>query len=391
MATNGATKWDVIVVGGGPSGSTAAGRLAAAGVKTLVLEKATHPRYKACGGGVPARTVELLDMSIESVIESTVDTIEVSHLGRRSFSKRSKKPLAYMVMRDRFDELLLNHAQGRGATVHEGEAVESVEIVEGGARVASNKERYEATYVIGADGATGVVGRSLGLGTSMATSAAWEVEFEAPAWALERWRGRANVDVGYRPWGYGWVFPKDGRLSVGVVLSPGHGKQIRFWGEQYAKRLGLQGTTITQAKGHPIRYRRNKERIARGSVMLVGDAAGLADEFTAEGIAYGIESGGLAAEAAIIALSGGADPTDGWVASTYESAINTTIQLELDAARAISRMYYWCVSTWPWLALNASKRVDYFWRAFFRVMRGESSYDEEMGKIPGLSLTTKVL
>ena len=65
-------------------------------------------------------------------------------------------------------------------------------------------------------------------------------------------------------------------------------------------------------------------------------------------------------------------------------------QPELDAARAISRMYYWCVSTWPALALNVSARVDYFWRAFFRVMRGESTYARELGRA-GLSLTSRVI
>ncbi len=380
-----AERWDVIVVGGGPSGSTAAGRLAAAGARTLLLEKASHPRYKACGGGVTVRTLDLLDMSLSAVIEASVDTVEISYFGRRQFSKRSAKPFAHMVMRDRFDQLLLEDAEARGATVHQDEAVSKVTIVGNGAEAKTEQGTYTARFLIGADGATGRVAPSLGLGQGMPISAAWEVEFEAPRWALERWRGRANVDVGYRPWGYGWAFPKEGRLSVGIVLAPGQGRRIRFWGERYAERLGLHGTTVTVAKGHPIRHRRGAEAITRGPALLIGDAAGLADEFTAEGISYAVQSGQLAAAAIVHALA-----LDGDAASRYEEAVNTSIQPDLDAARAMSRMYYWCLTTWPRLALSVSQRVDYFWRSFFRVMRGESSYERELARVPGLSLTTKV-
>ena len=109
---------------------------------------------------------------------------------------------------------------------------------------------------------------------------------------------------------------------------------------------------MSSAVGHPILYRRGTAAaIARGPVLLTGDAAGLADEFTAEGIAYAVHSGTL---------------------------VDRSIQAELDAARAISRMYYRCVTLSPRLALWASRQVDYFWRAFFRVMRGEARYDSEV-------------
>ena len=127
--------------------------------------------------------------------------------------------------------------------------------------------------------------------------------------------------------------------------------------------------------GHPIRYRRSRsEPVARDAALLLGDAAGLADEFTAEGIAYAVHSANLAAEA----ILGGDDP-----AAAYGAAVDREIQPELDAARTISRLYYFCVTTWPWLARQASDIVSYLWRAFFRVMRGESSYAAELGRVPG--------
>ncbi|HJN91694.1 MAG TPA: geranylgeranyl reductase family protein [Dehalococcoidia bacterium] len=392
MTNNTRSEFDAIVVGGGPAGSTAARRLAQAGARTLLLDKSEHPRYKTCGGGVPARTVALLDVSIESVLEGEVSAIEVTHFGKGSFVKQAGSPIAYMVMRDRFDDLLLHAAEEAGAEVHQAEAVTALERHRGASILRTARGSYTAPFLLAADGATGPIARWSGLGKGIATSAAYEIEIDAPAAALDRWEGRANIDVGYKPWGYGWAFPKQGRLSVGVVVSPGHGNSIRRWSQEYLARLGLDGARVGSSTGHPIRYRRSdQDRIAQGPVLLLGDAAGLADEFTAEGIAYAVHSGILSADAVIGALNtdGTSSPTD--AARAYERAVNREVQPELNAARAISRMYYWCVTTWARLALSVSQRVDYFWRAFFRIMRGEARYDTELGRWPGLAWTPKVL
>ena len=376
------------MVGGGPAGSTAARHLALGGARTLLLERARHPRYKPCGGGLPLHTLHALDVPIDDLIESHVSTVEVSYLGAQGFRKRDGRPFAVMVMRDRLDERLLTAAADAGAIVHQDEAVQYFDPAAPGraAVVTTAQGRYQAPTVVAADGATGMLARAAGLSTNRARSAAWELEIEAPAAALERWSGVANVDVGYRPWGYGWVFPKTGRLSVGVVLSPGRGRLIRQWTNDYIRRLGLAGAPVHIARGHPLRYRRGGEPVARGALLLSGDAAGLADEFTAEGIHYAVRSGLLAAEATLAALAG-----EGNAAARYTGSVNRHVQPELDAARAISRMYYWCIATWPRLALGVSARVDYFWRAFFRVMRGESTYAGELRRVPGLALSARIL
>ena len=386
-----AQRWDAIVVGGGPAGSSAARRLAMGGARTLLLEKQRHPRYKPCGGGLPLHALTEIDTPIDDLFEGQVDTLEISHPSGRRFRKSHGGPFATLVMRDRLDARLLDAARDAGAQVHEGESLRRLSAAgaPGGAIAETALGRYEAPLLIGADGATGPTARAAGLDDDVPRSAAWELEIEAPPAALDHWAGVANIDVAYRPWGYGWVFPKQGRLSVGVVLPPGHGRRIRALTDAYAARLGLRGAPVHIARGHPVRYRRGtRQPVARGPLLLAGDAAGLADEFTAEGIHYALRSGRLAAEAALDALGRAGGTAD--AAASYLAAVNREIQPELDAARAISRMYYWCVSTWAALALRVSEWVDYLWRAFFRVMRGESTYARELSRA-GLGLTRRLL
>ncbi len=366
--------WDAIVIGAGPAGATAARRLSDAGASTLLLEKQPLPRYKACGGGVPARTLELLDgLDISPVAEGYVETIDVSRLGRHQFRKTSERPLAWMVMRDRFDQFLAELAVESGANLRDATPVQSIVERDGGYEVETPTGSIRARHLLAADGATGPTARWLNIASAPTRSAAYEVEVAAPAAALEHWHGAANVDVGYRPWGYGWVFPKAGKLSVGVVTSPGRGRTIRKQTDRYLARLGLANAEVLKVQGHPIRYRRSiSEPVASERALLLGDAAGLADEFTAEGIAYAVHSANLAAEAVL----GSDDPAD-----AYTQSVNRQVQPELDAARTISRLYYWCVTTWPWLALKTSKHVNYLWRAFFRVMRGDSTYADELTRV----------
>lgn len=375
--------WDVVVIGAGPAGAIAARRLAQRGARTLLLERHILPRYKACGGGVPARTLNLLDLEIESVSEGFVDTIDVSNLGQPQFRKTSPKPLAWMVMRDRFDQHLSDAAVQAGAVLRDDCPAQSIVETGDSIRIETPNGTERARWLIAADGATGPAARQLGIAAAPTRSAAYELEVAAPPSALEHWIRAANVDVGYRPWGYGWVFPKRGKLSVGVVTAPKRGRHIRRQAEQYLDKLGLANAEIETVQGHPIRYRRSaSEPVARANTLLVGDAAGLADEFTAEGIAYAVHSAQLAADAVL---------ADGDAARSYTAAVNREIQPELNAARTISRLYYWCVTTWPWLALTVSNWVNYLWRTFFRVMRGESTYAAELSRLPGGGLAQRAI
>ncbi|MEK7268103.1 MAG: FAD-dependent monooxygenase, partial [Nitrospirota bacterium] len=124
--------YDVLVVGMGPAGATAAYELSRAGMSVLALEKQMHPRYKVCGGGLSVRIDQILESDFKAVVEHTVYGIQFTYGGEEPFLIESPRPIAYMVMRDRFDHLLVEKARRAGAEVHEDErAVGFLQLPEG--------------------------------------------------------------------------------------------------------------------------------------------------------------------------------------------------------------------------------------------------------------------
>jgi geranylgeranyl reductase family protein len=371
---------DAAIVGGGPAGATVARELARQGLRVIVLERERLPRYKSCAGGIPVRTERLLDFPIGDVVEDTVTGIEISYLGRRGFRREAGGAIARMVMRDRFDALLLDQAREAGADVLEGAAVRHVRGVDDGFALETDRGAVTCRYLVGADGANSRVGRDLGLGAGMFENVALEAEICAPPAAMRRWRSLINLDVGYRPWGYAWVFPKENRLSIGLVLPDGSGRDLRPNLHRYLSRLGLGEARVERLVGHKIPARRGNELIACNGVLLVGDAAGLTDEFTEEGIYYAVHSGQIAARHILGAHGRG----ERWLGG-YQRAVDRTIMPELRAARIIARLFYWSLHRSPRVTFEVSRRVPYLWNALFRVLRGESTYDRELNRWPFLT------
>ena len=371
--------FDAIVVGGGPAGATAARGLALRGLRTALIEKQRLPRYKSCAGGIPARTRAVLDIPIDSVVEDTVSGLDITYLGRHGFQRFANQPIAYMVMRDRFDALLVQGARDAGVTVIDGDGVRSLRRDGEGFRIETGEGCLTCPYIAGADGANSRVARDLGLGAGMFENVALEAEVRAPAAERARRRGVINLDLGYQPWGYAWLFPKEDLLSIGVVLPAGQGGGLRTELDGYLDRLGLRGATVERLVGHKIPARRGGERIAGEGAVLVGDAAGLTDEFTEEGIYYAVRSGQIAARHIARAHADGSR----WLGA-YERAIDRAIMPELHAARLIARLFYWSLNRSPWLTFRLSRRAPYLWTALFRVLRGESSYDRELQRWPFL-------
>ena len=157
-------RFDAIVVGAGPAGSTAAYRLAHAGATVLLLDRARFPRDKPCGGGQTQRAVRELTFAVDPVVEDSVDRVELRLDYRSRFERRSDFPLVLMTQRRRLDAFLAEQAAAAGADFRDGTKVSAVELADDGVTVAFDGARARASVLIGADGVNGVTARALGLG-----------------------------------------------------------------------------------------------------------------------------------------------------------------------------------------------------------------------------------
>lgn len=286
--------YDAIVVGGGPSGATTAYFLGEAGWRVLVLEKDTLPRYKACGGGLSARMLTaVFPFSFETVIETRVTSIRYA-FGRQAVTLPVAGRAVSTVMRDQFDGYLLARAR---AEVRSGSAVRRVAELSDRVRVElADGSAVEGRWLIGADGANSVVAHALGLRRRKVLAAALEAEVPARAEVRRRLGDTLHFLLGEIRFGYAWIFPKAAHLSVGIAaLRPPPG-ELQAGLAAVAARYGL-GLQNVPAHGHPIPIYTGREPIATTRALLVGDAAGLADPLSGEGIRLAIHSGRLAAQA----------------------------------------------------------------------------------------------
>jgi geranylgeranyl reductase family protein len=328
-------RYDVAVVGAGPAGSTAAFHLARAGLRVALLEREPVPRYKTCGGGLVGRAIRWLPGPVAPAVERVCREIVVGLAPRGlAFSCRRPDPLITMTMRSALDALLARSAAEAGAELLAPCAVTSVEPGGDGVRLGTPRGPLHAEFVVGADGATGTVARAAGWDARRHAIPAIEVEARVDDATLARLGQAARFDFGVPPRGYAWVFPKAGHLSIGVLTTRrgSHDLARSLW--QYLAQLGIRPLHV-ERHGYVIPTRRANGPLARGRLLAVGDAAGLADPLTAEGISFAALSGRLAARALV---RGGLDQAR--TRDRYERAVARHILPELRAAGVLARFVY---------------------------------------------------
>ncbi len=286
--------YDVIVAGGGPAGASAAYFLTLAGKKVLLLEKANLPRYKACGGGL---SLEFLRSQFPFDFSPVIDRFATHihyHFNGFEVPVRCRPGTLAMVKRDKFDHFLVQQC---GADVMEGEAVRDViRMNEGIEVITSSGNHYFADWLIGADGANSIVRNRIGFKPIRKEVTAIEVEVTPPAELMKRFASGPVFIFEKLRFGYLWIFPKANSLSVGVAdLNPKAGALQAALKRVMAKYgISLEGVIF---HGHPLPVYTRNLPVCSKRVLLVGDAAGLVDPFSGEGIRIAIKSGRIAAEA----------------------------------------------------------------------------------------------
>ncbi|MBI3807900.1 MAG: geranylgeranyl reductase family protein [Nitrospirae bacterium] len=367
--------YDALVVGMGPAGATTASQLSRAGLSVLGLDKAIHPRYKVCGGGLSARIDRILEDDYKSVVEHIIYGIQFSYRGADPFFLDSSSPIAYMVMRDRFDHFLVEKARRVGTEVHEDEPMTSCRQLPDGIEVTTDRGRYLAKVLIGADGANSLVAQQLFPGRRSRRMATLESEIPIGPAPHYPGTGRALIDIGATPAGYAWIFPKQERLSIGVGdLRGGLASPKKIFDQFVRDEKGLAPWKIPPPVGHPLplfsehsvaKDNRESIELVSGRALLVGDAAHLVDPLFGEGIYYAVRSGQLAAESILNQLN---DQQRSLV--DYEGAVRREIYEEFRVAARMASLVY----SYPYLCYRLLPRYQHIVMLYYDVLRGRETY-----------------
>ncbi|MEV7086067.1 geranylgeranyl reductase family protein [Streptomyces sp. NPDC093085] len=367
--------WDVVVVGAGPAGASAAYAAAVAGRRVLLLEKAELPRYKTCGGGIIGPSRDALPPGFELPFKDRVHAVTFSLNGRMTRTRRSKRMLFGLINRPEFDASLVEHAQKAGAVVRTGATVARVE--QHGpavpdrrtvAVVLSDGETLLARAVVGADGSASRIGAHVGVKMAQ-VDLGLEAEIPVPPTVAEDWAGRVLIDWGPLPGSYGWVFPKGDTLTVGVISARGEGAATKRYLEDFIARLGLAGFEPSVSSGHLTRCRSEDSPLSRGRVLVCGDAAGLLEPWTREGISFALRSGRLAGEWAV-RIAEAHDAVDARrQALNYAFAIKAGLGVEMSVGRRILAIF----ERRPGVLHAAVTGLRPAWNAFADITRGSTT------------------
>jgi len=286
--------WDVIVVGAGPAGSTAARFAAEAGCRVLLLDRAHFPRYKTCGGGITGFSLHAMPDAARAAFEAEITDFGLSRRGGDRVMLHGDGPFLGMVQREHFDQLLVDAAVAAGAVFRDGAAVRGLAEDEDGVTVRLEGEELQARVVVGADGSSGRTSGYVGVEFA-GTDLGLEVEVEAPG---HEWSHTALFDWGADRGSYAWLFPKRDSLTIGVIQRTGLPDATRAFLELWLRQLGLAGATRVRESGHLTRWRSRRSPLRRGAVLVAGEAAGLLEPWTREGISFALRSGAMAGAAA---------------------------------------------------------------------------------------------
>jgi geranylgeranyl reductase family protein len=369
-------EYDVVVVGAGPAGATAARVAAAAGARTLLLERATIPRYKCCGGGLVGLSVAHLPVDLGVLTRDVVTRITFTKHGRQAYTRRARRaPVFSLVMRADLDAALVSLATAAGVSLWTGAAVTRLTARSDGVVVDTRRGPVVGRVVVGADGTSGRCSSYVGVVPAQ-VDLGLEGEFPTPAGRSAYWNGRVQIDWGPVPGSYGWVFPKGSLLTVGVIGPRAAGDELRRYYASFVHRVGLGSVPPSTFSGHLTRCRAAGSPLRRGRVLVAGDAAGLLEPWTREGISFALRSGALAGQAATAAALAPDESAAAAELSAYADQVIEQLSPEMAAGRLFLRAFERNRQVFHGFLAS----VPGGWRLFTRLVAGETTLREQAAR-----------
>ncbi len=322
-------EYDVIIAGAGPAGSTCARVCAQSGLKTLLLDRDCFPRSKPCAGAVSEQALKNLDFELpKHLIEDECFSVRV-HYQSRSVEIKKDQRFAVLVTRKDFDSILVNKSVEAGARFFTGEEVVEVQDGRDAVEISTGTQSYRGKFLIGADGIHSRVAQAL-RPSLRKDEIAIALVCQVPADSREiskRLDKTLNFYFGEAPLGYGWLFPHRGYYSTGIAGLASRFSKPHESLTDFSHSLQLK---LPYIQGHFIPFGGIRRSIARGRMLLAGDAAGFADPLHGEGISHAILSGKLAAHAISETIRRGKSPS--FAVSRYRSETSRLITGQLRVA-----------------------------------------------------------
>jgi len=301
-------QFDLVILGAGPAGASAAMTARKHGLSVALVDKARFPRPKLCGGLVTGRCAthlkQVFDLDIDPQLFETRRNFEF-YMEGRPLGRLDGVPPTHLTMRWDLDQLLVSKALAAGAADYSGQRVEALDLA--ARRVALHSgDTLDYRCLIGADGVQSIVARALFGAPFDPARVGFALEIEAPA-STPTTDTPVRIDFAAADWGYGWYFPKRGSTTIGLgglhLKNPDMKARLSRYLDQ------LHTGQDTRIKGHFLPFGGYRSVPGKGCVLLAGDAAGFVDPITGEGIGHAIHSGALAATAAAQAIAAGKPDT----------------------------------------------------------------------------------
>jgi flavin-dependent dehydrogenase len=318
---------------------------------------------------------------LSDVIECRITTADFSYIGQNHCICTENQVAGYTVRRDRFDYKLLQSAAAAGAVIFTEHQVNAINFTGNGVNLTTPQGIFYGRYLAGADGALGLSARVCGESRRRKLITCYEAKVKVEPDVRQRWKSRLSIDAG-RTRGYAWVFPKSDHLSVGITCHKSPTGKLKQLFYEYLDSLDLGEYSILKQRGALIPLCGQNSRAVHDRLLLLGDAAGLADPLTGEGLYSAILSAQLAAQTIKKSLDSG-------TLADYQAVLEKEIIANLKIAARLAGIIY----RFPRIALEAFRRQDKVWKAAFRLLKGETDYliiKESLQELGGLSRVLRI-